>query len=191
MKSIGQLMIEHRLIEKMVNLLERQLKRMEETKKADIDFLKVSADFFRTYADRTHHGKEEDILFRELAKKQLSQVDKQMMAELTQEHIIARGMVARLIKANENYTQGNLDNLNEIMASVRELVAFYPVHIMKEDKRFFYPSLEYFNEPEQDKMLQEFWEFDRKLIHEKYKKIVEETEKSGLFCASNPFNWEF
>jgi hemerythrin-like domain-containing protein len=191
MKAIGQLMIEHRLIEKMVNLLERQLKRMEETKKADNDFLKIAADFFRTYADRTHHGKEEGILFRELAKKQLSQVDQQMMDELTQEHIIARGMVARLIKARENYTQGNLDNLNEIMASIKELVAFYQIHIMKEDKRFFYPSLEYFDEQEQDKMLQEFWEFDRKLIHEKYKKIVEETEKSGLFCASNPFNWEF
>ena len=191
MKAIGQLMVEHRLIEKMVNLLERQLKRMEETKKADIDFLKVAVDFFRTYADRTHHGKEEDILFRELAKKQLSQVDKQMMEELAQEHIVARGIVARLNKARENYTQGNLENLNEIMASIKELVVFYPVHIMKEDKRFLYPSLEYFDEPEQDKMLQEFWEFDRKLIHEKYKKIVEETEKSGLFCASNPFNWEF
>jgi len=191
MKAIGQLMIEHRLIEKMVNLLERHLKRMEETKKADMNFLKIAADFFRTYADRTHHGKEEGILFRELAKKQLSQVDKQMMDELTQEHIIARGMVARLIKARENYTEGNLDNLNEIIASVKELVAFYQVHIMKEDKRFFYPSLEYFDEQEQDKMLQEYWEFDRKLIHEKYKKIVEDTEKSGLFCASNPFNWEF
>lgn len=190
MKPISQLMIEHRLIEKMVNLLERQLKRMEETRKADIDFLKIAADFFRTYTDRTHHGKEEDILFRQLAKKQLSQVDKQMMEELTQEHIIARGMVARLIKARENYSQGNLDNLNEIMASVKELVVFYPVHIMKEDKRFFYPSLEYFDEQEEEKMLQEFWEFDRKLIHEKYKKIVEETEKSGQFCAPNPFTWE-
>ncbi len=191
MKPIGQLMIEHRLIEKMVYLLDRQLKRMEETQNADIAFLKVAADFFRTYADKTHHGKEEDILFRELAKKQLSQIDKQMMDELTQEHIIARGMVARLIKARENYTQGNLDNLHEIMVSIKELVAFYPVHIMKEDKRFFYPSLEYFNEQEQADMLQEFWEFDRKLIHDKYKKIVDEIEKSGLFCASNPFTWEF
>jgi hemerythrin-like domain-containing protein len=113
------------------------------------------------------------------------------MDELVREHIMARGMVARLIKARENYTQGNVDNLNEIIASGKELVAFYPVHIMKEDKRFFYPSLEYFDEQEQANMLQEFWEFDRKLIHEKYKKIVEETEKSGLFCASNPFTWEF
>jgi len=29
-------------------------------------------------------------------------------------------------------------------------------------------------------MLQEFWEFDRKLIHEKYEKLVEEIEKEKV-----------
>jgi hemerythrin-like domain-containing protein len=35
-------------------------------------FIDTAVDFIRTYADRCHHGKEEDILFRNLAKKKTS-----------------------------------------------------------------------------------------------------------------------
>jgi len=33
----------------------------------------ATVDFFRTYADSTHHGKEEDILYRDLIKKAYTQ----------------------------------------------------------------------------------------------------------------------
>jgi hemerythrin-like domain-containing protein len=58
------------------------------------------------------------------------------------------------------------------------LVTLYPAHIEKEDKRFFYPCLEYFSREEQDKMLAEFWEFDRKMIHEKYQNVIASWEKN-------------
>lgn len=180
MKPIGPLMREHRLIERMIDLLGKQLTQMSETKKVNAAFLMVAVDFLRTYADRTHHGKEEDILFRELAKKQLSLEDKQIMNELVEEHIWARSMVARLVQSRESYVRGNMDSLNEILTSVKELVVFYPVHILKEDKNFFYQSLNYLEKQEQDKMLQEFWEFDRKLIHEKYQNVVAGIEKGGF-----------
>ncbi len=38
------------------------------------------------------------------------------------------------------------------------------------------PCMEYFSREEQDRMLQEFWEFDRRLIHEKYISVVEQLE---------------
>jgi hypothetical protein len=37
----------------------------------------------------------------------------------------------------------------------------------------FYPCMEYFTKNEQDVMLDEIWEFDRKMIHEKYTKVVD------------------
>jgi hemerythrin-like domain-containing protein len=69
-----------------------------------------------------------------------------------------------------------MDAVKDIAAKLRALVEFYPKHIKKEDERFFYPILDYFTKREQDAMLQEFWEFDRKLIHEKYQKVVERFE---------------
>jgi hemerythrin-like domain-containing protein len=61
-----------------------------------------------------------------------------------------------------------------------ELVDFYPKHIEKEDKHFFIPVMEYFNKAEKDPMLDEGYEFDQKLIHEKYADIVSQAEASGL-----------
>ncbi|MDO8715580.1 MAG: hypothetical protein Q7J73_02050, partial [Dehalococcoidales bacterium] len=46
-------------------------------------------------------------------------------------------------------------SLEEIESCLKELVRFYPAHIEKEDKHFFYPCLEYLSEKEQQDMLQE------------------------------------
>ncbi len=36
--------------------------------------------------------------------------------------------------------------------------------------------MDYFSGAEQQAMLDRFWEFDRKMIHEKYRRVVEEEE---------------
>ena len=53
-----------------------------------------------------------------------------------------------------------------VSTQLNKLVEFYPEHIAKEDKNFF---IAYFTSKEMDDMLNEFWEFDKKLIHEKYR----------------------
>lgn len=148
MKPIGPLMREHRLIERMLNILAKQMKLAAETRKLDTQLIAAAVDFFRTYADRTHHSKEEDILFRELAKKPLSANDSQIMRELIEEHILVRKMVTVLLEANKHYLQGNPESLNDIMNLIKDLVNFYPLHITKEDKSFFYPCLEYLTKQE-------------------------------------------
>jgi hemerythrin-like domain-containing protein len=173
MMPVGPLMIEHRLIERMVKLMAEEVPRMEEKRGVNIGFLSEAIDFIRTYADRCHHGKEEDILFRDLAAKPLSAEHKKVMNELLEEHISARKMVGRLVDAKERYARTQKDGFQEMITCVRELVEFYPAHIEKEDKRFFLPIMNYFTREEKDAMLQEFWAFDKNLIHEKYKKMVE------------------
>jgi hemerythrin-like domain-containing protein len=64
-----------------------------------------------------------------------------------------------------------------ITESLQKFVDFYPKHIEKEDKVFFPASMKYFSELEQQSMLLEFWEFDRKMIHAKYKSIIETLER--------------
>lgn len=176
MMPIGPLMKEHRLIERMVRLMERELRRISEKNRADPGFIDVAVDFIRTYADRCHHGKEEDILFRDLAKKQLSAEHKRIMNELLEEHVLARKTTGRLVSAKESYVQGAAHALSGIVDSMQDLVEFYPAHIEKEDKHFFVPCMGYFSDQEQSDMLQEFWEFDRQLIHDKYKMTVESLE---------------
>ena len=178
MLPIGPLMWEHRLIERMIKLVRAELVVIAETEKLDLNFVALATDFLRTYADRCHHGKEEDILFRELARKDLSERDKTTMRELIEEHAYARKTVMNLLQAADRYVAGNIDSMNEVLKLLRELSEFYPRHIEKEDKRFFHPCMKYFTPAEQQSMLQEFWEFDRKMIHEKYAKVIEEMTRA-------------
>jgi len=178
---IGPLMSEHRLIEKMIDLLTKKVDRIREEASIDPKFVDIVIDFFKIYADRCHHGKEENILFRDLAKKQLSDEHKKIMTELIAEHAYARKTVSSLEEAKEKYVQGKMESLADIQTILKQLTVLYPAHIEKEDKHFFYPSMEYFTRQELDEMLQEFWEFDRKLLHEKYEEIVESIKIPPLF----------
>jgi hemerythrin-like domain-containing protein/rubredoxin len=177
---IGPLMREHRLIERMVAVIKNELAGISEQTELDPAFVDVAVDFFRTYADRCHHGKEEEILFKELAAKPLSREDEKTMDELIEEHSYARKTVSVLKEAQARYVQSDKNALNEIETIMKELTEFYPKHIEKEDKHFFYPCMNYFAKTELDAMLQSFWEFDRKMIHEKYERIVADREKERV-----------
>ena len=172
MLPIAPLMIEHRLIERMIKLMDAEVKRIKQNNFPDMDFINAAVDFIKTYADKLHHGKEEDILFRDLVKKRLSVEHKKIIDELIQEHAMGRGNVKKLIEAGSNYTQGAKPAVKEILENMEILVKFYPKHIEKEDKHFFIPVMEYFSEQEKEKMLNEFYEFDKRFIHAKYKNIV-------------------
>ena len=166
-------MKEHRLIEKMVSGVKLELAREKENKTANFVFLEIAIDFFRTYADRCHHGKEEDILFKELAKKPLSAEHLKIMQELVEEHSYARKTVGELIAAKDLFSQGQAESPIEIESILQRLIDFYPKHIAKEDAQFFYPTMTYFSGEEQEKMMREFWDFDKQLIHDKYEAITE------------------
>jgi hemerythrin-like domain-containing protein len=172
-------MKEHRLIERMVRLLGKEWQNMKDTSNVETNLISIGTDFFRIYADRTHHGKEEDILFKKLSTKRLSTEENEMMERLIQEHIWARQAITKLSVANNRYIHGDTEALKEMVYELEKIIKFYPLHIEKEDKHFFVPVMAYFSEAEQQAMLEEFWEFDRQLIHEKYKKVVEEIEKTG------------
>jgi hemerythrin-like domain-containing protein len=172
MKPIGPLMTEHRLIERAIKLLKSELDHFQSEKEFNATILIKIVDFMRTYSDRTHHGKEEDILFRYLALKKLKPAHRDIMEELIAEHKHARKMLTEMEAARIKYAGGNSSAAHDIATALEKLVKFYPEHIEKEDKHFFYPCMDYFTREEQDAMLGEFNEFDRKLIHEKYESII-------------------
>jgi len=52
LQARAPLMIEHRLIERMINIINRALKLVEQTQVIDPLFVDLAVDFMRTYADR-------------------------------------------------------------------------------------------------------------------------------------------
>jgi hemerythrin-like domain-containing protein len=177
MQARAPLMIEHRLIERMLAVIKDVLSKIESKHKVDPVFVDIAVDFIHVYADRTHHGKEEDILFRELEKKPMSDQDRRVMNELIEDHAFGRRATKTLVEHNTRYRNGDETALAGIVEKLQTLTEFYPKHIEKEDKVFFPSSRAYFTDEEDQAMLAEFLEFDRKMIHEKYNAVVEKFER--------------
>ena len=182
MLPIGPLMVEHRLIEKLIKLMEKQAIKIRKNKLADIEFIDDCIDFIKTYADWCHHGKEEDILFAQLKGKKLSDEHSRIVNELIKDHDYARRITAQLVDERNNYMKSANEAEKQIISfeiygHLKALISFYPEHIRKEDKEFFVPCMEYFTARQKKDMLCKFQDFDRELIHKKYQALVKEKQK--------------
>jgi hemerythrin-like domain-containing protein len=171
-------MHEHRLIERMLDLLRKETTRIQNGERVDPLFIEQAVDFFRTFADRCHHGKEEDILFRELRSKPMTEPQRMIMDELIEEHVQGRRLVAWLEEINHSLVyEGSSSATGDVQAAMDALLHFYPNHIEKEDKRFFHPVMDYFTREEMDAMLGEYEAFEKELLHEKYNAMIEGFER--------------
>ncbi len=166
------LVSEHKLILQTVEIVKRVAKKIHVNKKVDPLFIETVVDFFRTYADRFHHGKEEGVLFSELSRRQLSETHHKMMEELVVEHAFARRTVTALEHANELYVSGKPAAIEEVLEILNTLTRLYPVHIDKEDNHFFFLVMAYFSEQEQKDMLSRFLSFNADFTDKRYKQII-------------------
>jgi hemerythrin-like domain-containing protein len=174
-------MIEHRLIERMLTIIKAAISKIEYKHEIDPVFVDIAVDFLRIYVDRTHHGKEEDILFRELKLKSLSADDQQTMNELIKEHVLVRQTIALIVGANNRYRDGDDIALIIIANNFKTIIEFFPKHIEKEEKKFYPASRAYFTDEEEQAMLAEFGKLDQKMVHEKYESAIKELENQQRF----------
>jgi hemerythrin-like domain-containing protein len=177
-KPRGSLSIEHRLIEKMIQLAKEEVNKIITTKVVNTVFIDALADFLRIFVDLTHNGKEEDILFKKLQNKDIEGREKRMMQELMIEHVNAGKITEDLIKANKDYIFGRSKSVAEVIDKMAFLINFYPEHIRKEEKEFLPGAEKYFSVEELDEMTAEFERFNSRMIHEKYYRLYENLSKN-------------
>jgi hemerythrin-like domain-containing protein len=176
---IGLLMIEHRLIEQIIQALDTELYHISHDNIAHPLFIYSAVDFFKTYADRFHHGKEVDILFVELSKKPLDEEHKRIMGELEEEHRYARRTVGQLVSYTEKWSNGDVDALPFVAENLKKLCELYPRHILKEDTEFFLQSQEYFNKTERLKLLEAGRLFDQNFANLTYQSRMKSLMEHG------------
>jgi len=178
MTPIAPLMIEHRLIGRVISLMAREAKRVESGGPPNSVFVDNVVDFIRVYADRYHHVKEEDILFVEARKKALPEELAREADELTQDHRRQRAVVQELADANAEFGRGNKAIIPAMIEAMKSFVDFYTRHMEKEDLKFFAPVMTYFTELEKQAMLEKEIAIDRILIPERFAVMVESMEDS-------------
>ncbi len=110
MLPVGLLMMEHRIIERLMPPIRSAVEAGRREGRIDIRFVDRVLDFIRTYADRCHHGKEEDILFKALEGKPLAAEHRATLNELVEEHKMGRQKVRELREAVEAYRRARGDH---------------------------------------------------------------------------------
>jgi hemerythrin-like domain-containing protein len=177
MQARAPLMIEHRLIERMIAVIDRAIPAIRTENRVEPEFIDTVVDFFFTYIDRTHHGKEEEIYFKTLDGKPMSESDRALMRELIEEHARGRKIVGEVADANSQYRAGLSGAIPDLADGLGALTGFYPKHIEKEDKVFFPAARAYLSDQDEQAILEAFREFDRKVIHEAYREKIEHLER--------------
>jgi hemerythrin-like domain-containing protein len=119
--ALDALRAEHRVIERALNALELLGPTPNPARLAAL------VDFFRTYADRWHHGREEDLLFATLAEEVPAPL-MESMVDLLEEHEQGRRLVAEL--ADQPAPERRAELITAYCAMLR-------AHIRREDGVLF------------------------------------------------------
>lgn len=140
-KEITQALVdEHRLILRMLALLESRAPLTRSGKYANYRFYLDGVDFIRNFADRFHHAKEEDVLFEALVQNGMPREHSPVAAMLA-EHDQGRAFVGALEQAAREALAGRTDRDRLIAENSLAYAALLREHIAKEDG-ILYPLAE-------------------------------------------------
>lgn len=140
-KNITQALVdEHRLILRMITLLERNAALTAAGGYSNWKFYLDGVDFIRNYADRFHHAKEEDVLFEALVKNGMPR-ENSPIAAMLMEHDQGRIFVMALETAALEAQDGGTGREQRIANSALSYATLLREHISKEDE-ILYPLAE-------------------------------------------------
>jgi hemerythrin-like domain-containing protein len=183
MKPTQELSAEHQAILLMIRILEKMSDRLEEGGTIDLGHLEKAVDFIKVFADKCHHGKEEDLLFPAMERAGIPRTGGPLGVML-HEHVEGRGYVKAMTDALAGVRKGDLKARAEFARNARSYGALLSQHIFKEDN-ILYPMADgRLSAAQQDELETCFAEVEEKVIghgrHEAYHRLLEELEAEYL-----------
>jgi len=168
---------EHRVIEKVLKVLKNISGNVEACVNPPVDELKKAVEFLRMFADKCHHGKEEDILFPVLESRGIPRSGGPIGVML-QEHEQGRNLIKKMSRAIENIEKGDKNGYMLFSENTSYYVELLEAHISKEDNVLYPIGRNVLNEEDFEKLLESFEKIEEERmghgVHEKYHKIAEE-----------------
>ena len=184
MKPTEILSGEHRIIEQVLDCLEIMAQSCAAEGRLDKTSAEQALDFFRNFADRCHHGKEETHLFPAMEAKGFPRQGGPtgvMLSEHEQGRVHVRGMA----DAIEGAATGESEAVARFVAHARGYVGLLREHIEKEDHCLFTMADQTLTEDDQQRLLEAFAHVEHEHMglgtHEKFLKVADElTDRFGV-----------
>lgn len=180
MSATEELKHEHRLIERMLAILGVAVARADAGQEPPAQFFPRVVDFMRNFADRCHHGKEEDNLFPAMERRGIPRQAGPIGVMLI-EHDQGRAYVRGMDKAGQRFASGDGTALKAAIENARRYAELLRQHIYKEDNILYQMADQVLTPADQQELLSKFEEVERERIgagkHEEYVKLVEDLER--------------
>jgi hemerythrin-like domain-containing protein len=127
---------EHRVIEKMLDALEEEIRRTEAGQPFPRRFFDEALDFFRNFADGCHHAKEENLLFPRMKERGLPP-NGGPVAVMLAEHDQGRAYLKAVRESLDAAEGGSADARRQVFGNALGYVELLRQHIHKEDNILF------------------------------------------------------
>ena len=133
-------------------------------------------EFIRVFADKCHHGKEEELLFSAMEEAGIPKEGGPIGVMLT-EHDVGRGYVRGMSEAVAKYKAGDHQASSAIVGNARNYIALLTQHIDKEDNVLYPMADMHLSVEKQEELLKEFERVEHERIgvgkHEEYHKLLD------------------
>jgi hemerythrin-like domain-containing protein len=163
---------EHRVIQRVVAVMVVLADQLEAGGGADPAVLERIVEFLRTFADRSHHGKEEAWFFPAMERRGVP-AHGCPLGGLTMEHAKGRLLVGEFAEAIEAWkTDMKAAAAREaLVKTLRVLATFYPAHIWKEDYLLFPLAGRLLTQEDRQELSARFEAVDREIGQEVYARL--------------------
>ncbi|MHA2364284.1 MAG: hemerythrin domain-containing protein [Candidatus Hodarchaeales archaeon] len=160
MNAIKILIEEHDSILEMINILQHVCTKLDDGNDIDPDILSKMVKFIKVYADGTHHGKEEDLLFVEMEK---AGIHKQggPIGVMLSEHVIGRNFVKGMEEAISAIKSGEEKSKVAFVENAMGYINLLTDHINKENNVLFVMAEQALSKEKIKDLTNKFEEFDK------------------------------
>lgn len=137
MESIEIMVKEHENIRRILKVTRNVCYRLMTKGDYDLNDFPRIIDFIRTYADKHHHGKEEDILFKTMKSELEALAKSGAITGMYIEHDQGRLFILNLEKALKEFENGNDQARMDIIANAIAYTDLLDRHIQKENTALY------------------------------------------------------
>jgi len=171
---------EHQVILRMIKVLIVASDKLERSEDVSPEIFKKAVDFIQTFADRCHHGKEQDTLFPLMEARGILR-HRGPIAVMLMEHEQGRQYVKGLAEALLRYEKGNKTAKSSIVKNARGYAELLDQHIYKEDNILYPMGDKVLSQPDNIELLEKFEKIEKEVIgkgkHEYYLDMLRKLEK--------------
>jgi hemerythrin-like domain-containing protein len=176
MKPTETLMHEHQLILKVLDAAEIETRQLDKGI-VRVERIEKMLDFFKNFADKCHHSKEEQHLFVRMEERGMTR-DGGPIAVMLFEHDEGRMHIKAMSESLKGASENDRDALSKLTVHMNGYIALLRQHISKENNILFAMADRIFTENDQIELEKIFEDVEKNEIgvgvHEHYHNIAHE-----------------